>query len=97
MKKTLKLSCIDPLIFAGANDQNMQVLLKNFNSNIVLRGDTLNLDGPKNEIHKIESLINDTISTINKKGFINPSDLEILIHSSYDLKNEKSDMEQDLS
>ena len=91
MKKTIKLSGIDPMIFAGANDQNIKVLLKNFDSNIVLRGDQLHIDGLKNEIQKIELLINDIIFTINKKGYIEPSDLEILIHSSIESKSEKID------
>tara|TARA_B100001996_G_scaffold376705_2_gene358308 strand:+ start:394 stop:1326 length:933 start_codon:yes stop_codon:yes gene_type:complete len=89
MKKTIKLSGIDPMIFAGANDQNIKVLIKNYESNIVLRGDELHLDGLKKEVHKIELLINDIIFTINKKGYIEPSDLEILIHSSCDIKSKK--------
>ena len=91
MKKTIKLSGLDPMIFAGANDQNIKVLLKNFESNIVLRGDTLHVDGLKKEIDKIELLINDIIFTINKKGYIEPADIEILIHSSFDVKNKKID------
>ena len=91
MKKTIKLSGLDPMIFAGANDQNIKVLLKNFESNIVLRGDTLHVDGLKKEIDKIELLINDIIFTINKKGYIDPTDIEILIHSSFDVKNKKID------
>ena len=89
MKKTIKLSGIDPMIFAGANDQNIKVLIRNYESNIVLRGDELHLDGLKKEVHKIELLINDIIFTINKKGYIEPSDLEILIHSSCDIKSKK--------
>ena len=77
MKKTIKLSGLDPMIFAGANDQNIKVLLKNFESNIVLRGDTLHVDGLKKEIDKIELLINDILFTINKKGYIDPADIEI--------------------
>ena len=91
MKKTIKLSGLDPMIFAGANDQNIKVLLKNFESNIVLRGDTLHVDGLKKEIDKIELLINDIIFTINKKGYIDPTDIEILIQSSFDVKNKKID------
>jgi len=91
MKKTIKLSGLDPMIFAGANDQNIKVLLKNFESNIVLRGDALHVDGLKKEIDKIELLINDIIFTINKKGYIEPTDIEILIHSSFDVKNKKID------
>ena len=89
MKKTIKLSGIDPMIFAGANDQNIKVLIRNYESNIVLRGDELHLDGLKKEVHKIELLINDIIFTINKKGYIEPSDLEILIHSSCDIESKK--------
>jgi len=89
MKKTIKLNGVDPMIFAGANDKNMKVILNNFNSNIVLRGDQLHLDGTKKEIDRIELLINDIIFTINNKGFIDSSDLEILINTGLNIESSK--------
>ena len=62
---------------------------KKFESNIDIEGDTLHRWLEK-EIDKIELLINDIIFTINKKGYIDPTDM-ILIHSSFDVKNKKID------
>ena len=82
MKKNIKLSGIDPLIFAGADDANIKYIENNFDSNIVLRGDKIILEGKSDEIKQLELLINDMIFTINKKGFIDDSDLDILNQSS---------------
>jgi len=82
MKKQLQLKDIDPMIFAGASDQHIKLIESNFNSKIVLRGNELYLDGDKNEVVKLESLVNDIISTINQKGFINNNDVNALINSS---------------
>ena len=70
------------MLFAGVDDNNIKIIEKNFTSKVVLRGDNLFLDGKKNELLKIESLITDAIFTINKKGFIDDSDLQMLIDSS---------------
>ena len=82
MKKTIKLNGVDPMIFAGANDENMKIILNNFESNIVLRGNHLYLDGKKKEIERIELLINDIIYTISNKGYVDSSDLQTLIHAN---------------
>tara|TARA_Y100000590_G_scaffold442771_1_gene571308 strand:- start:267 stop:1208 length:942 start_codon:yes stop_codon:yes gene_type:complete len=87
MKKTIKLNGVDPMIFAGANDENMKIILNNFESNIVLRGNHLYLDGKKKEIEKIELLINDIIYTISNKGYVDSSDLKILINTNINNKS----------
>ena len=69
MKKTIQLNGVDPMIFAGVNDQNIKIIDTNFDSNIVLRGNTLIVEGAKKDIEKLEILINDILFTINKKGF----------------------------
>ena len=43
MKKTIQLNGIDPVIFAGVNDQNIKIIDANFDSNIVLRVNKLNI------------------------------------------------------
>ena len=83
MKKKLQLKDIDPMIFAGIRDQNIKLIENKFNSKIVLRGNELHLDGNKNELVILESLVNDIIFTITQKGFIDDSDINILINSSF--------------
>ena len=90
MKKTIQLNGIDPMIFAGVNDQNIKIIDTNFDSNIVLRGNRLIVEGAKKEIEKLEILINDILFTINKKGFIDKTDLSILIHSNSNMNHSLS-------
>ena len=90
MKKTIQLNGVDPMIFAGVNDQNIKIIDTNFDSNIVLRGNKLIVEGAKKDIEKLEILINDILFTINKKGFIDKTDLGILIHSNSSIKNVSS-------
>ena len=67
MKKTIKLNGVDPMIFAGANDENMKIILNNFESNIVLRGNHLYVDGKKKDV-KIAATISDVKKYVTKKG-----------------------------
>ena len=87
MKKKLQLKDIDPMIFAGTGDQNIKLIENNFSSKIVLRGNELYLDGKKNELIILESLVNDIIFTIAQKGFIDNSDINTLINSSSNTDN----------
>ena len=82
MKKTLQLKDIDSMIFAGAKDRNIKLIEDSFKSKIVLRGNELFVDGKKDELIVIESLVNDIVFTINQKGYIDDSDINVLIHSS---------------
>ena len=74
MKKTIQLNGVDPIIFAGVNDQNIKIIDTNFESNIVLRGNKLIVEGAKKEIEKLEILINDMLFTINSGKIISVSE-----------------------
>tara|TARA_B100000029_G_scaffold516441_1_gene629860 strand:- start:904 stop:1863 length:960 start_codon:yes stop_codon:yes gene_type:complete len=96
MKKTIELQGIDPMLFAGADDDNMKIIESNFNSQIVLRGNNLFIEGKRKEIEKIELLVNDIIFTINKRGSIDSSDLNVLINSTNGINGENQDFKKDL-
>ena len=82
MKKVIEISDINPLILSGPNDENIKLIEENFQSVIVLRGNQLYLDGDKNELKFLESLVNDMIFTINQKGYIEKGDIHTLIEST---------------
>ena len=69
------------MYFAGARDKNIKFIEKKFNSNIVLRGNELLLDGNKDEIKAIEKLVHNMVSVISRKECISVSDIEILLNS----------------
>ena len=71
------------MYFAGAGDQNIKFIEKQFKSNIVLRGNELLVDGDKDEIKFIEKLINNIVNVISRKESIDISDIEILINSQF--------------
>ena len=87
MKKIIQLKDIDPVVFAGIQDKNIKLIEKEFDSKIVLRGNQLYLDGKKNELKFLESLVNDIIFTINQKGYIDNGDIHTLIESSPEVKS----------
>ena len=69
------------MYFAGARDKNIKFIEKKFDSNIVLRGNELLLDGDKNEIKIIEKLVHSMVGVISRKESIAISDIEILLDS----------------
>ena len=87
MKKTIQLKDIDPMLFAGTQDKNIKLIENFFDSKIVLRGNQLYLDGNKNELKFLESLVNDIIFTINQKGYIENGDIHTLIESTPESKD----------
>ena len=70
MKKIIKLKDVDPLLFSGTGDENLNYLEDMINGKIFLRGDEIHFDGIKKELILVESLINDMIYTINLKGYL---------------------------
>ncbi len=80
MKKTFNISTIDSLLFSGPKDQNIKLIENSFKSKIVLRGSDVIVDGTKKEIDVLNVLINDILITINKKGFIDKDDVDLLIN-----------------
>ena len=80
MKKTFNISTVDSLSFIGPKDQNIRLIEKSFKSKIVVRGSRIIVDGAKKEIDILNLLINDMLVTINKKGFVDKDDIELLIN-----------------
>jgi len=70
------------MYFAGPSDKNIKFIDKNFSSNIVLRGNELFVEGGKNEIAKLEKLVQDMINTILRKKHISTSDIQLLLDSN---------------
>ncbi len=61
MIKKIKIKDIDSIYFAGPKDQNIKLIESRFNSQIVLRGDELIVEGKKSEIESISQLVNNII------------------------------------
>ena len=79
MKKKIDITEVDPLPFVGMRDENIKIIESEFDTRIVVRGNSVSLDGNKGELEIIESIINDMISTISQKGFVDIDDVKSLI------------------
>ena len=95
MKKKLDISGVDPILFVGLNDENIKVLEKHFKSKIVVRGNSMNLDGKKDEINHIKLVVQNMLTIINKKGSLSLEDVNnLLVHD--DLNNNDISNHQDV-
>ena len=81
MKKTIDISGIDSLALIGIHDKNIKLLQKNHSTQIVVRGNTIHLEGAKTEINIIESIINDMVVAINQKGYIDTDEIQYFINT----------------
>ena len=82
MKKNIDISGIDPLAFVGPSDRNIKEITKKFNSKVVVRGAKVSIDGEKEEVGLLASIMGNMVSTINQKGFIDKDDVSSLINIS---------------
>ena len=82
MKKNVDISGIDPLAFVGPSDRNIKEITKNFNSKVVVRGTKVFIDGEKEEVQLLVSIMGNMLSTISQKGFVDTNDVNSLINIS---------------
>ena len=67
--------------FMGVGDQNINTIQENVDTQIVVRGSTIHLNGTKDEISLIESVVNEMMLAINQKGYIEPSAIHCYLSS----------------
>ena len=84
MKRVIEIKDIDSMYFAGPSDKNIKLIDKNFNCDIVLRGNELLVNGKKSEIDRLEKLVHNIVCTISRKENISASDIQVLINMQSD-------------
>ena len=88
LKKNIDISEVDLPSFMGVGDQNINTIQENVDTQIVVRGSTIHLNGTKDEISLIESVVNEMMLAINQKGYIEPSAIHRYLSS---LSSEEKD------
>jgi phosphate starvation-inducible protein PhoH and related proteins len=79
MKKNFDIHLTDPQAFIGPNDKNIKLVENYFSTGIVIRGNTIKLDGKTNEINIISKIFNNMINIIETKGHLEEDDVKDLI------------------
>ena len=75
LKKNIDISGVDSLVFMGVGDQNIKAIQENVDTQIVVRGNSIHLEGKKDELQLIETVINEMMVAINEKGYIESSEI----------------------
>ncbi|MEE9168148.1 MAG: PhoH family protein [bacterium] len=86
MQRKFTLKSTDPLALLGSRDSNLRLIRESFDAKIVVRGDTLLLEGEPSELKQLEKLFSELTAVISRNGGLTQSDIETLVHL---LKNEK--------
>ena len=82
MKKNFDIDLVDPLLFMGPNNKNIKLIENSFSAGIVVRGNTVKLDGDKNELEIISKILNNMLNTIETKGHLEENDIQEFIQTT---------------
>ena len=81
MKKKIDISGVDLLSFMGIGDKNIKTIQEQVDAQIVVRGSNMQLDGNKEDIKLIGSVVNAMMLAINNKGYVEPEDIRSYLAS----------------
>ncbi len=77
------IESVDPLVFFGNNDQNIEVLRDAFPKlKIIARGEMIKVIGDAEEISEFESIFTKLLEHTNRKGVLLPEELTSLLSGS---------------
>lgn len=78
-EKKIQLTGADLLDFTGFNDEKLNLIKDNFEGNITLRGDTLNIKAEKDEMEQIEKVVSELLFLQKKQGTIKTDDVKLIL------------------
>ncbi|MBI4535234.1 MAG: PhoH family protein [Ignavibacteriae bacterium] len=79
VEKKIRIEGVDTLSLLGLNDANLQIVENRFDSNIVIRGDTITIRGMQAEVDQLEKIFRELIFILNKNGSLTTNDVETVI------------------
>ncbi len=79
VEKEIPIVGVEPMMLLGVNDSNLKVVMHHFTPSIIVRGNTIKLQGEKDEIDKVENVLTEMVYTLKNKGSLDEQDVETLI------------------
>jgi len=70
ISKTISIAGFDPRLLFGRNDCYLRKIEDSFKTHIVARGDNIFIEGPENEVSKVEKLFNDLTLRLKQGDYI---------------------------
>ena len=80
MEKTIEIKGMDQRLLFGPADINLKLVENFFQSQIVVRGDIIKIDGDDKEANIISSVFHEMNATINRRGSITSKDVKTIIN-----------------
>lgn len=78
-EKKISLEGVDKLSLLGFNDRHLAILEERFDSNIIVRGDQITLQGDEKEVAHIERIVKELIFILNKNKNLTSNDVDTVI------------------
>lgn len=82
MKKTIELKGVDLQSLLGVGDVHLRLIEHSFPGQIIVRGNSIHLDGVDKDINIVHDVIHEMIQTLNRKGSLTKKDVRQLINIS---------------
>ena len=72
---------INPLILYGVGDKNLRLIEKNFDVQLIARGNQLKVRGAqREEVEQVENILSEIVFTANRNKHLSIEDVETIIH-----------------
>jgi phosphate starvation-inducible protein PhoH and related proteins len=79
LEKKIKIGEADPLSLFGSNDSHLQLIESRFDSAILFRNNTITLRGEPKDIKNVETVFEEMLYMLKKKGNLSISDVSNII------------------
>ncbi|MFQ6609030.1 MAG: PhoH family protein [Fidelibacterota bacterium] len=94
MKKEIQIQGLDSVEIAGVADAHLKILEQSFPCQILLRGDTIYLEGDEQSVVQVEEVVSEMMNTFSRKNSLTERDvrsLVTLIASGNHVRSEESE------
>ena len=71
---------VNPMLMYGVGDQNLKLIEKYFNVQLIARGNQLKIRGKKEDIEQVEHVCSEMVFIANKNNQLSASDIETIVH-----------------
>ena len=78
-EKKIKIAGVDTLSLLGLSDANLHIVENRFDSNIIVRGDTITVRGELPEVDQVDRIFKELIFILNKNGSLTTNDVDTVI------------------
>ncbi len=80
MRKIIELKGVDLQTLLGVADSHIRLMHDTFETEILVRGNKIKLDGKKNDVEAVHEIIHEMIQTLGRKGTLTKKDVSQLIN-----------------